>query len=304
MSANAPISVVIPTFGREQVLLGTIDNLLLQGPVVGEILVVDQTPNHEPRTVLSLERWHREGRISWIRLPDPSITHAMNVGLQRARGQVVLFLDDDIIPGRELVVAHVRTHVQHACNIVAGQVLQPGEEPLPDADCGEFRFCSSRMRWIEEFMGGNFSVNRDLALGLGGFDENFVHVAYRFEAEFASRAMAAGERILFEPAASIRHLKAPVGGTRTYGNHLTTMRPSHAVGAYYYLLRARNLRSRFAGILSRMFRSVRTKHHFYHPWWIPGTLAAELLGLIWACALFLRGPRLLNPIARLPDNHD
>jgi len=43
-------------------------------------------------------------------------------------------------------------------------------------------------------MGGNFSVKRDLALRLGGFDENFVHVAYRFEAEFCDRAISAERR--------------------------------------------------------------------------------------------------------------
>ena len=36
-------------------------------------------------------------------------------------------------------------------------------------------------------MGGNFSVRRDIALRLGGFDEQFVRVAYNFEAEFAHR---------------------------------------------------------------------------------------------------------------------
>ena len=33
-------------------------------------------------------------------------------------------------------------------------------------------------------MGGNFSVRRRFALTLGGFDEQFVGAAYRFEADF------------------------------------------------------------------------------------------------------------------------
>ena len=35
--------------------------------------------------------------------------------------------------------------------------------------------------WINDFMGGNFSVRREIALKLGGFDEQFVSVAYNFE---------------------------------------------------------------------------------------------------------------------------
>jgi GT2 family glycosyltransferase len=141
-------------------------------------------------------------------------------------------------------------------------------------------------------MAGNFSVKRDLAVALGGFDENFVHVAYRFERDFADRVLAAGGRIMFEPSATIQHLKAPEGGTRTYGHHLTTFRPSHAVGEYYYLLGRRS----WAGVLALLARPVRaiaTRHHLRRPWWIPGTLIAELLGVTWAIALRIRGPRYI-----------
>jgi GT2 family glycosyltransferase len=293
------LSVVIPTFRREQVLLDTVQYLLQQEWQPTEILVVDQTQEHSSSTIDRLLEWDREGKVRWIRLPQPSITHAMNAGLERASGDVVVFLDDDIIPDARLLSGHALAHSEGCCNIVAGQVLQPGEEVLPEiADGGEFRFCSGKRRWVEELMGGNFSVKRDVAIAIGGFDENFVHVAYRFEAEFCDRALHAGERILFEPAASIRHLKAVEGGTRAYGHHLTTVRPSHAVGAYYYLLRARRLRHRFGKILLRMARSIRTRHHLLHPWWIPGTLVAELWGLLWALRLSFGGPRLIGSSTR------
>lgn len=295
--ANTPtaISIVIPTYRREQVLLDTIRYLLELRPPAAEILIVDQTETHEPATAAALQELHSQQKIRWIQLSPPSITHAMNRGLELAESEMALFLDDDIIPDAGLLAAHVAAQSEQGCNIVAGQVLQPGEEvfaePMKD---GEFLFRSSRRCWINELMGGNFSVKRKTALALGGFDENFVRVAYRFEAEFCDRALSAGERILFEPGASIRHLKAASGGTRSYGNHLTTVKPSHAVGAYYYLLRARQVRHRFLSMLSRFFRSVRTRHHFRRPWWIPGTLAAELLGFFWALALAAKGPKLIK----------
>jgi GT2 family glycosyltransferase len=225
----------------------------------------------------------------------------MNIGLEGARTDTVLFVDDDIIPDSRLLDAHAAIHVERRSNIVAGQVLQPGETEQAG---GAFTFRSDQPCWVDEFMGGNFSVNRNLAMRLGGFDENFVHVAYRFEAEFCDRAQAAGERILFEPKASIRHLKAGSGGTRAYGNHLTTVKPSHAVGAYYYLLRARRIRDRTGKVLSRFFRSVRTRHHLLHPWWIPGTLMSELFGFIWALQLYVRGPRLIGAPRWVEERHD
>jgi GT2 family glycosyltransferase len=303
--AEPVVSIVIPTYRREQVLLDTVRFLHRLSPPAAEILIVDQTEEHEASTSETLQAWDREGRVRWIRLAHPSITHAMNTGLEQARGSIVMFLDDDIIPGARLVAAHSLAHEEGSCNIVAGQVLQPGEEELAEtAEGAEFLFRSGKRRWVDELMGGNFSVNRKVAMALGGFDENFVRVAYRFEAEFCDRALAAGERILFEPGASIRHLRVGAGGTRSFGNHLTTVRPSHAVGAYYYLLRARRIRGRLRKMLWRMLRSVRTRHHLRRPWWIPGTLIAELGGLLWALHLYLGGPRLIRKSEQAQGRND
>jgi GT2 family glycosyltransferase len=291
--ASESITAIIPTYRREGVLIHSIDCLLKLQPGPAEILVVDQTLRHSPETERRLAQLHHLGRICWIRLSAPSIPRAMNEGLRQATQEIVLFLDDDIIPAGTLVSAHARAHETGAW-IVAGQVLQPGEEPLGGGVSGPFRFCSREPRPISELMAGNFSIRRELALKLGGFDENFVRVAYRFEAEFSERALAAGYMILFEPDASIRHLQANDGGTRSYGNHLRTARPSHSVGDYYYLLRSKRTPQRLLKILKRPFRAVCTKHHLKHPWWIPASLAAEALGFAWALVLGLRGPRLIQ----------
>ena len=37
----------------------------------------------------------------------------MNRGLREAKGDIVLFLDDDIIQDKNLVAAHRETHVEH-----------------------------------------------------------------------------------------------------------------------------------------------------------------------------------------------
>ena len=147
---------------------------------------------------------------------------------------------------------------------------------------------------VEKFIGCNFSVKKNIALKLGGFAENFVHVAYRFESEFAERALEAGEKILFVPDASIRHLKETNGGTRSYGEHLRTATPSHSVGAYYYFLRSRRRKQFILNILRRLMLSVKTKHHLRNPFWIPITLVSEFLGIAWAIMLFMRGQRLIG----------
>jgi GT2 family glycosyltransferase len=189
-----------------------------------------------------------------------------------------------------------------AVGCVAGRVIQPWDEEKPQSlsyrnnnpqDPDNFLFNSAEKMFIRRFMGGNVSFRRELLVQCGGFDENFVKVAYRFEAECASRFVAAGNTIFYSPDAAIHHLKVPAGGTREYGEHLTTARPAHSVGRYYYLLVTPGISSRLAGFLGTPFSSVTTRFHLARPWWIPVTLFAELTGMAWALVLKLRGPRLL-----------
>jgi GT2 family glycosyltransferase len=288
------LSVAIPTYGRDQVLIDSVSALLALDPPPWELLVIDQTPRHDAASEGMLAAWQDEGRIRWLRLPIPSITGAMNRALQEARGDRVLFLDDDILPDPQLLAAHERTGETHPDAMLAGRVLQPWHEGRSDPEEGPFLFNSLRPRSVEEFMGGNVAIPRKLALELGGFDQNFVKVAYRFEAEFAHRWRRAGHPIQYVPDALIHHLRAERGGTRSYGKHLTTVRPDHAVGRYYFRLRTQPFPAALAGCLRDWLTSVRSRHHLSHPWWIPLTLLAEGRGLLWALRLQWHGPALLR----------
>jgi GT2 family glycosyltransferase len=296
LESKEAISIVIPTYNRERVLLETLAYIESQCPGPAEILVVDQTDRHAPETERALETLTQKGQIQWIRLVRPSITRAMNVGLLAAKSEVVLFADDDIVPARDWVGAHVKAHRKSGCAVVAGQVYQPWERLAPEDRRSSMlcRFSAFDTPPEPELMGGNFSVKRQFALDLGGFDENFVRAAYRFEADFSERVQAAGEKIVFEPCAAIKHLKTMTGGTRTFGEHLTTIGPAHCVGEYYYLLKSRQARHKWYKIFRHPFEAVKTRFHMKHPWWIPITLTAEVRGLMWAIKLHEKGPVYIN----------
>lgn len=280
------ISIVIPTYGRDRVLADTVGSLLSMMKFGYEIIVVDQSAHHDTETERRLDDWYRSGKIVWLKSDPPSITVAMNMGLQNAKGNVVLFLDDDIEPASGLIEAHLAAHEQGQYVIVAGRVIQPWSQDESS------RFYSTCQAEVDEFMGGNFSVNRLFAISVGGFDQNFRFAAYQFERDFADRARAAGGRILYWPAAVINHLKAPEGGVRSYGTHYTTWHPGHSLGAYYYIqISGRN---RVQRTLKRLFRSVFTRFHLTHPWYVPLTLVAEVRGLVLAGLLWRKGPNLIT----------
>jgi GT2 family glycosyltransferase len=288
------VTIVVPTYGRDDVLVDTLTRLFTLDPPAAEIIVVDQTVKHSRRACCALDAWQALGRMRWLRLPNPSIPGAMNRGLLEASHQFVLFLDDDIIPHSGLVAAHANALEETDAALVAGRVIQPWQVGRDFSDDSGIRFASLRPAWTSDFMGGNFSICREIALRLGGFDERFVRVAYNFESEFAYRLRRAGYQIYYEPAASIHHLKVDRGGTRTFGRHLRSYRPNHAVGAYYFMLRTWSGWQSLARFLSRPLRAIATRHHLCQPWWIPATLVAEFSGMAWALTLAAKGPRLLS----------
>ena len=124
-----PVTLVIPTYGREEILLDTVRMLLAQNPPAADILVVDQTVVHEEATVGQLGCWNRSGEIRWIRLDSPSQPGALNVAIQASTQPFLIFLDDDIRIEQGFVKAHYEAFSSDDIWAVAGQVLQPGENP-------------------------------------------------------------------------------------------------------------------------------------------------------------------------------
>jgi GT2 family glycosyltransferase len=161
-----------------------------------------------------------------------------------------------------------------------------------------FNFASSEPALVCNVMAGNLSVRRDRALQIGGFDENFIGVAYRFETEFARRVIAGGGKIQFQPAASMRHLRESRGGTRSHGDHRSSASPLHGVGDHYFALICGSATRARQHMLKRIIREVMTRYHLSRPWYIPVKLFGEIRACALAHRLYQSGPRLLSEAAQ------
>ena len=100
------LAVVIPTYRREQVLVETVKAVLALEQPADEVLVIDETEEHESGTLQFLKQAEASGRLRWRRHRRPGQVSKLNRGLLEARSDIVLFLDDDVVPGPELVAAH------------------------------------------------------------------------------------------------------------------------------------------------------------------------------------------------------
>lgn len=297
------VSIAIPTYNRGAIVVETLQKVFELEPPPVEIIVVDQTRELAPELERRMNAWNDEGRIRWIRLPQPSIPGAMNHALRVAGGEIVLFLDDDSEPAvQNLVEEHARPYSDPRVSAVVGQVLQPGETPADVQFEGgrdriadlSFPFFSTNASDVTNVIACNLSIRREAAIAIGGFDENFTGTGYRLETDLSWRLADAGRIIRFEPRAAVRHLKAGSGGVRTWGDHLRSSAPTHSMGDYYFALLHLHGARAFAYIARRWRKTILTKFDLTHPWWIPIKIVRELRALREAIAYRRRGRRLMT----------
>jgi len=93
------LTAVIPTRSRPSDLAKAVASVLSQTRPPDEFIVVDQSPGDESRLIIE-SLWIEENRIKLIYVHDTSISglvEAKRVAASRASGDIVCFLEDDIV---------------------------------------------------------------------------------------------------------------------------------------------------------------------------------------------------------------
>lgn len=211
LARTPSICVGIPTYLREQVLLDTLNQIFEQDDQPQEVIIADQTPEHEPEVATRLQALANEGRILWLRIDQPSLTAARNRILRESGCDYVLFLDDDILLPRDFVGRYRET-----LNSLAGiGVLSGGLSDRFSETPKDFRPSLTAVdEMLKRVRGGNQAVNRELALRIGGFDEQFVGPAHGEEIDFALRMKGSVGPPAYDGSLRLIHLIAPIGGCR------------------------------------------------------------------------------------------
>jgi glycosyltransferase involved in cell wall biosynthesis len=192
------LSVVIPTLGRRPEALARVLGAL---PDAAEVIVAaDAAAPEFPAETLRAAR--------------PGAAAARNAGWRAAAGEVVLFLDDDVIPAPGLVDAHLARHGDPRVAVL-GHVRW-----APELDVTPF------MRWLERgpqfhyasiageeagwghFYTANVSVRRSALEAIGGFDEEAFPFHYE-DLDLARRLHdGPGLRLIYARDAVGDHLHA------------------------------------------------------------------------------------------------
>ena len=107
------VSVIIPTFNRPGYLAQAVDSVLQQTDSVFEIILVNDgsSPIHRDK-IEALTQW--DERIRVYHFPEnKGVSAARNFGLEKSRGDYILFLDDDDLLHPQMVESNLKFFADH-----------------------------------------------------------------------------------------------------------------------------------------------------------------------------------------------
>ncbi|MTJ06471.1 hormogonium polysaccharide biosynthesis glycosyltransferase HpsN [Anabaena sp. UHCC 0204] len=263
------VSVIIPTYKREQLLCDSIIDVLKQDYPNFEILVVDQTKTHEPETQTFLKEMAATGKIKLFNLDWASLPGARNYAIKRSAGEIILFIDDDVQLRPEFLTSHVNNYLENPeIGAVAGRVLDREKlatsggkleiEYLPPAAIDPALFLyhldlvhTIKPQQVLTARGCNMSFRQEVFTKYNlRFDERFRGNAIREESDFCLQFRKTGYKIWYDPEAYLVHLGEESGGC----HNISTQSLEYQLNFYHnhFLLCLKNLT--FSQIVRFCFR--------------------------------------------------
>jgi GT2 family glycosyltransferase len=226
--AVAPVSVVLPTIGRPELLRGCLESLARCEPRADEIVVVDSSDGEAVTDVVAdfAARGARpiDGRT-------PGIGAAFNIGLREAKHEIVLLTNDDCSVERSWVERGFRHASRDAETIITGRVRPRGDPSVVPStiDDPDEREYSGRPAFVLYTQA--MALHRAVVLEFGGFDERIQPTAE--DNDLSYRWLRAGFRIRYEPDFVVWHhdwrsreqlerlyVNYGIGQGMVYGKHL------------------------------------------------------------------------------------
>jgi GT2 family glycosyltransferase len=209
--ADPTLSLIVPTRNRRDRLahlLSALERECESGAPFEVVITVDGATDG---TEAMLAARHTPYPLRVVAQPQRGASAARNAAIAAAVGDVLLFVDDDVIPQEGLLQRHLAVHRDDPLAAVAGRMAALPGRVLPpwlewDAAILDRHYAKVTNGQLapswHEFFTANASVRREHALAVGGFAEPFGREE---DIEFARRLAKRGLRFYFLPDAVIHH---------------------------------------------------------------------------------------------------
>jgi glycosyltransferase involved in cell wall biosynthesis len=203
------VSVVIPTYQRCASVRRALEALVGQtiAPSEYEVIVVVDGSTDGTREMLAgcqVPYW-----LAAVWQPNGGRASARNAGIARARGELVVFLDDDMEPVPAFLAAHLDAHPPGSRRAVVGPVPIPDDSLDPPIVAYRRQGMHTLLERLAEpgyrlgfrdIYTGNLSVRREVLQQVGAFDAAFTLYGHE-DYEIALRLVKAGVELAYCPPA-------------------------------------------------------------------------------------------------------
>jgi glycosyltransferase involved in cell wall biosynthesis len=207
------ISVLICTRNRAGSLDATLTRFFSQrfsGEYASELLVVDNGSTDGTRLVAERCRERHPESVRYLFEARRGLSFARNAGLSAARGEIIVFTDDDVLVSEDWLDQIHREFLNDLeLQMLSGRVLLANERLQKVAmQTYQDRGYHLLPDGISYAMGANMAFRRDLFDRIGGFDVRLGSgrfFAGADEAELVYRGLKSGSRLLYAPNVLVYH---------------------------------------------------------------------------------------------------
>jgi glycosyltransferase involved in cell wall biosynthesis/peptidoglycan/xylan/chitin deacetylase (PgdA/CDA1 family) len=202
-------SLVVPTYQRRDLVCDMVRSVCAM-TYAGRFEVIVVVDGSSDGTAEALSRLSCPFPLSVIQQANAGAAAARNRGARNASGDILLFLDDDMLVEPDLLAEHARSHAQGADAVLGSLIMDENSVPGLHAEAAA--------GWIDrlnrqggevtdlDVFSGHLSVRRKVFEALGGFDAAFTSDG-RFAGEDTDLGVRLGARyrVVHNPLARTRH---------------------------------------------------------------------------------------------------
>lgn len=231
------VSVIVSSYNRAQLLEGALRALVSQkvpDSLKWEIVVVDNNSRDTTAHLVAGFSKTTPTPVRYVFEPQQGVSHARNRGIEEARGSIIAFTDDDVLPELDWVPQVTAAIRRWNADGVGGRILPrwEGRPPrwltqnrrllygLAIMDAPENSVLLFPMKGRTQVWGANMAFRRELFAAIGGFDTGLGVVANRLyrgeEVELINRALQRGFKIVYDPAVTVFHRVGPERMRKVY----------------------------------------------------------------------------------------
>lgn len=180
-----------------------------------------------------------------------------NMGVERAKGEIVAFIDDDVYPAKNWLKNAVRNFVDSEVAAVGGPAVTPDNDNFMQKASGlvyssklvsgeyAYRYIKGTRKEVEDFPSCNLIVRKNIFEQLGGFNTNFWPGEDTVLCLEITKKLR--KKIIYEPNALVYHHRR-----RLFKEHLKQV-ASYAKHRGYFVKRFPETSKRFSYFVPSLF---------------------------------------------------